>query len=569
MNPSTAFAEVVVDEMIRGGVEHAVLAPGSRSAPMSLALAATERTGRLRLHVRTDERSAGFLALGLAKVSGKPVPVLTTSGTATVHLHAAVLEASYSGIPLLALTADRPPEMRGTGANQTIDQIRLYGAAMRFFADVGVPERRSGSNDQWRSLVCDALARARGDLDGRPGAVHLNLPLRAPLLPGMPDSDDPSAADEGWPEALEGRAGGSPWKEKAQPRVGVEDAAVLADVDGGQPTWLILGDTTAEVSQIAVAAARRNGWPILAEPTANAGAVAVPAYLGLLESAAFVDRHRPRRVICVGRPTLSRAVQRLLAHEDIRVERYAFGAQWTGRSRPIEALGARSERSDHGTALLDVFAAAGDLLSAFQDRILDESYLGGARVARDLVCRLPSGARLFLGSSNPIRDVDRYAHPRDGVQMLANRGVSGIDGSISTAVGIAASDPDRPTFALIGDLTFLHDLGGLMIPVTEAMPDLTLVVVDNRGGGIFAQLEPGRPEYERDYDRVFGTPHSLDLVNVSESLGWPAEEVAEADQLGDALDRGGPRVIVVRTDQRADADILRRVRDVPEDLLSQ
>lgn len=568
MNPATAFASVFVDELVRGGVEHAVLAPGSRSAPMALALAAAERAGRLRLHVRTDERSAGFLALGLAKGSGQPVPVLTTSGTASAHLYAAVLEASYSGVPLLALTADRPPELRGVGANQTIDQVRLYGDAVRLFIDVGVPERRAGSNDEWRALVCRALAQARGVPDGRPGAVHVNLPLRGPLLPGMPESGDRAAADRPWPESLDGRAGGGPWT--------VTELSVQREPDGslnrtdstGRSTWLVLGDTTAGISQIAVTVARWHGWAILAEPTGNAGAAAIPAYVGLLESEAFVARHRPRRVICVGRPTLSRAVQRLLAHPNVEVERYVFGPQWTDRGHSIEQLSIEADRTgaganDPGTAPLDHLPAAGAALSEHQDRILDEGYLGGGRVARDLVAGLPDGARLFLGSSTPIRDVDRYAHPRDGVQMLANRGVGGIDGSISTALGLALSDPARPTFALIGDLAFLHDLGGLVVPDCESRPDLTLVVLDNRGGGIFAQLEPGRPEYAQDYDRVFGTPHELDLVRVARSLGWPAEEVTEAEQLSDAVARGGPRVIVVRTDQRADAEVLCRVRALP------
>lgn len=591
MNPSTAFAQVVVDEMVRGGVEHAVLAPGSRSAPLALAFAAAERAGRLRLYVRTDERSAGFLALGLAKGSGTPVPILTTSGTAAAHLHAAVLEASYSGVPLIALTADRPPELRGIAANQTIDQIRLYGEAVRFFADVDVPERSKGSNEHWRALVCRALIAARGITeDRRPGAVHLNLPLRAPLLPGLPESGDGSAAEQAWPESLDGREDGRSWVAARSRLVGRPDAPSYgdgrsdsdsdvdvdsdadadADVDAEEPTWLVLGDAAAEISEAAVALARRRGWPILAEPTGNAGAAAVPAYLGLLESEAFLERHLPQRVVCVGRPTLSRAVQHLLDHERVRVERYALGPQWTGLSDSIEELRDRElarfgpDTADPATALIELLAAAGEELSEHQDRILDEGYLGGAKVARDLVSRLPDGSRLFIGSSTPIRDVDRYAHPRDGIRMVANRGVAGIDGSVSTPVGLALSEPDRSTFALIGDLTFLHDLGGLVIPAAEPKPDLTFVVVDNRGGGIFAQLEPGRPEYERDYDRVFGTPHQLDLVEVARSLGWEAEEVTKTEQLGAALSRGGPRVVVVRTDQRKDAELLRRVREGPD-----
>lgn len=571
MNPSTAFAAVVVDELIRGGCEHAVLAPGSRSAPLALALASAERDRRVRLHVRTDERSAGFLALGLAKGSGRPVPVLTTSGTAAAHLHAAMLEASYSGVALLALTADRPPELRGVGANQTIDQIGLFGAAVRLFVDVDVPERSLGCNDAWRSLACRALAAACGREDERPGAVHLNLPLRGPLLPDVPDT-------EPWPESLEGRANGGPWLPVVPVEsVGSMGAAGRTGAEEELLTWLLLGDTTLDTSELAVRIAQRRAWPILAEPTGNAGASAVPAYLGLLESDAVPANCRPQRVVCVGRPTLSRAVQRRLADPAVRVERFAFGAQWPASSQPIDALVDRESRapgsspSSAQVTLLESLSELADILASYQDRIVDEAYLGGAKVARDLVASLPEGARLFLGSSTPIRDVDRHARPRDGVQMLANRGVAGIDGSLSTAVGIALSQRDsgRRTYALIGDLAFLHDLGGFGIPDVESRPDLTLVVVDNRGGGIFAQLEPGEPAYELDYQRVFGTPHSFDLVQVAESLGWPAVEVTDSEQLATELGRGGPRVIVVRTDQRADAKLLAKVRAIPEDLFDR
>ncbi|MCF6510025.1 2-succinyl-5-enolpyruvyl-6-hydroxy-3-cyclohexene-1-carboxylic-acid synthase, partial [Blastococcus sp. MG754426] len=213
MNPSTAFARVLVDELVRGGVTDAVLAPGSRSAPFALALAAAERDGRLRLHTRIDERTAAFLALGLAKRSGRPVPVVTTSGTATAHLHAAVLEADASGVPLLALTADRPPELRATGANQTIEQAGLYGAAVRWAADVGVPEagREEAQNRYWRSLVAKALTIASGTLSADPGPVHLNLALREPLLPG----DEPAELIGPWA----GRPGGRPWT-AAEPSAG-------------------------------------------------------------------------------------------------------------------------------------------------------------------------------------------------------------------------------------------------------------------------------------------------------------------------------------------------------------
>ena len=192
MNPATAFAEAVADELVRSGVTEAVLAPGSRSAPLALALLRRAQAGDLRLHVRIDERSAGFLALGLAKASRRPVPVLCTSGTAAAHLHAAVIEADEAGVPLLVLTADRPPELRGTGASQAIDQLKLYGSAVRWFAEAGVPEDRPGAAGYWRSLACKAWAMAAGTAGGFPGPVHLNLPLRDPLVPVDGSLGDPA-----------------------------------------------------------------------------------------------------------------------------------------------------------------------------------------------------------------------------------------------------------------------------------------------------------------------------------------------------------------------------------------
>ncbi|MCW2665113.1 MAG: 2-succinyl-6-hydroxy-2,4-cyclohexadiene-carboxylic acid synthase/2-oxoglutarate decarboxylase, partial [Frankiales bacterium] len=206
MNPSTALAVVLVDELVRGGVREVVLAPGSRSAPLALALHDAEQAGRLRLHVRIDERSAAFLALGLGKASGCPAAVVTTSGTATANLHPAVLEAAHADVPLLLLTADRPPELRRSGANQTVDQVGLYGGAVRWAADLGTPDRRPGQQAYWRALVCQALSAALADLGGAPGPVHLNLGLREPLVPD---------GDPGWLEPLDGRPGGGPWTDRA------------------------------------------------------------------------------------------------------------------------------------------------------------------------------------------------------------------------------------------------------------------------------------------------------------------------------------------------------------------
>ncbi|SFK33949.1 2-succinyl-5-enolpyruvyl-6-hydroxy-3-cyclohexene-1-carboxylic-acid synthase [Geodermatophilus ruber] len=561
MNPSTAFARVLVDELVRGGVTDAVLAPGSRSAPVALALAEAERAGRLQLHVRIDERTAAFLALGLAKMSGRPVPVLTTSGTAAAHLHAAVLEADAAGVPLLALTADRPPELRDTGANQTIAQPGLYGTAVRSAVDVGVPEagREAAQNRYWRSLVAKALLVARGVLSGDPGPVHLNLPFREPLLPGAalgPELAEPWA----------GRPGGAPWTTGSV-------AHPAATVDGGpERTLVLVGDAPPALGRAAAELAAAGGWPVLAEPSSGAWAASVRGGALLLGVPGWLAAHRPERVLVVGRPTLSRPVSALLADPAIRVESVAAAPRWPDAGRSTALVGALpAPGAPADPAWRAAWADAAERVGKAVEGLLDAGpVLTAARLARDLVEELPDGALLFLGSSTPVRDVDRLARPRGGLTVLANRGVAGIDGTISSAVGAALAHQRAgggPAFALMGDLTFLHDLQGLLGGDGEPRPDLTVVVPDNDGGGIFAQLEPGRPEHAAGYRRVFGTPHGRDLVAVADVLGWPAVRLEEAADLPDVLAKGGPRVVVVRTDQRTEADLAVRLGAVTAEAL--
>jgi 2-succinyl-5-enolpyruvyl-6-hydroxy-3-cyclohexene-1-carboxylate synthase len=552
VNPSTAFARVLVDELVRGGVTDAVLSPGSRSAPIALALAAAERDGWLRLHVRIDERTAAFLALGLAKASGRPVPVLTTSGTATAHLHAAVLEADASGVPLIALTADRPPELRATGANQTIEQAGLYGGAVRWAADVGVPEagREAEQNRYWRSLVAKALLTARGALSGDPGPVHLNLALREPLLP----DDEPADLTGTWG----GRPDGAPWTS-----AGARTNATTGPSEWRQRTLVVIGDGPVSWGRIAGGTAAGNGWPVIAEPSSGAAGLRGGALL--LGVPGWLEEHRPERVVVVGRPTLSRPVSALLADPRVEVQTVTTAPRWADAVRSSGAVGLGlstgpgADGSVHG-AWARAWADAADRVGATVDALLDRSTgLTAARLARDVVATLPAGALLVLGSSTPVRDVDRLAVPRADLTVLANRGVAGIDGTISTAVGAALVHGD-PAFALMGDLTFLHDLTGLLLGEGEPRPDLTVVVPDNDGGGIFAQLEPGQDRHARDYGRVFGTPHGRDLVAVAESLGWAASRITAPGELPAALALGGPRVVVVGTDQRAEAALAQKLR---------
>jgi 2-succinyl-5-enolpyruvyl-6-hydroxy-3-cyclohexene-1-carboxylate synthase len=535
VNPSTALARVLVDELVRSGVREAVLAPGSRSAPLAFALHAADAAGRLRLHVRIDERSAGFLALGLAKASGIPAAVVTTSGTAVANLHPAVLEAAHAGVPLLLLTADRPPELRGVGANQTVDQLGIFGPAVRLFIELGAPETRTGQNAYWRSTVCRAVAAAAT------GPVHVNVALREPLVPS-PDDD--------WPESLDGRAG--PWTEVVPPA----PPGPVAD-DLPARTVLVLGDAPAALTAAALALAHARGWPVVAEPSAR---LATGALAGgdLLLRGGFVAAHRPDRVLAVGRPTLSRAVGRLLAAAPLDV--VSPGPTWTdpaGRAaRVLPAVPAPAGEVDE--AWLPAWRDAAATARAAVDAVLGDG-LSEPAVAVTLMDAVPGGGLVVCGSSTPVRDLF-LAGPRDGVTVLANRGAAGIDGTVSTAVGAALAHRG-PAYALLGDLTFLHDANGLVIGPGEPRPDLTIVVVNNDGGAIFGVLEQGAPEHAAAFERVFGTPHGVDLAALCAATGTPYQRVTSRAELRAALVApDGIRVVEVRTDRHTAASLDAAIR---------
>ncbi|MGZ4608744.1 MAG: 2-succinyl-5-enolpyruvyl-6-hydroxy-3-cyclohexene-1-carboxylic-acid synthase [Actinomycetes bacterium] len=555
MNPSTALARVLVDELVRGGVREAVLSPGSRSAPLAFALHEADAAGRLRLHVRIDERSAGFLALGLAKSSGVAVPVVTTSGTAAVNLHPAVVEASYSGVPLVALTADRPPELRDVGANQTIDQVRLFGDAVRHFVDLPAPEDRPGQVASWRAAVARALASSHR------GPVHVNVPLREPLVPH---------GDHSWVEPLDGRAGGGPWSRFERDR----KHPVL--LDAGPRTVVVAGDGADGRAARWVAEAA--SWPLLAEPTSGArsGPNALATYRLLLPHLGGDIE----RVVVFGRPTLSRPVARLLSRADVQIvavrgrhalpdigHRAAVVAPAVAPSW-VQDAALRAEPDEWLGRWLEADAAArkvvGDLLAGD---------VTGQVIARTVADALPAGALLFVGSSAAIRDLDladpwddRLVAPAEtatseGRLVLANRGASGIDGTVSTAIGAALAH-DGPAYALMGDLTFLHDSNGLVLGPHEPRPDLTIVVNNDDGGGIFGVLEQGAPEHADAFERVFGTPHGVDLAALCRATGTPYSRVATRADLRAALTPGhGIRVVEARTDRHARRDLDERLRD--------
>jgi len=527
VNPSAALATVLVRSLAALGVRHAVLCPGSRSAPLAYALA----EGPLDLHVRIDERAAGFLALGLAKASGDPAVVVTTSGTAVANLHPAVLEASHAGVPLLVLSADRPHELRGTGANQTTDQVKLFGAAVRSFAEIPAPDERpaagAGQAAAWRAVAVRAVAAARGTLTGDPGPVHVNVAFREPLVPG--DAAEPPA---GAVTAVVGRPAGP----------------VAEVLEAGPRTVVVAGDGAGAAARELAEAA---GWPLLAEPSsgARAGASAVGPYRLLLDHPALGARIE--RVVVLGRPTLSRPVSALLARDGVEVVVVPPRPVWPDAAgtaaRVVAAVAAEPGAGDG--SWLDAWRAAGTAAAAAIDGVLDAEAaagrLTGPFVAREVAA---AGGTLVAGSSNPVRDLDLAAHP-GAVAVLANRGLAGIDGTLSTASGVALA-LGGPVRCLVGDLTFLHDAGGLLVGPGERRPDLQVVVVDDGGGGIFGLLEHGeralRGASEAEvFERVFGTPHGAALEPLCAAYGAGYTAATDAETLRKALASPPPGTSVV------------------------
>jgi 2-succinyl-5-enolpyruvyl-6-hydroxy-3-cyclohexene-1-carboxylate synthase len=622
VNPSTAFGLVLADELARCGLREVVVAPGSRSTPLAMAFWELDRARRVRLHVRVDERSAAFTALGLAKASGRPVAVLCTSGTAAANFHPAVIEADESAVPLLVLTADRPPELRGTGASQTVDQVKLYGSAVRWYAESGVPERRPGMAGYWRSLACRAWAHAAGDPGTLPGPVHLNLPFRDPLVPDVASAAPPSdnsnkrgsagpaggitasagaaaaravdvlLAGDDWPDSLAGRPGGAPWTRVA--RGGAVPGPL--ELPWAERGVVVCGDGDYDAAAL-VELAERAGWPVLAEPSSGArrGPGALAGYQYLLASPRFMAEHRPDVIVSAGRPGLTRPQSALLAlagtavtpavrhvviasgpglwadprrgATDVAAAVRLIGApavvpgRWLGAWRRADAAAARA-----AGAVLDAWPAAVDGGTG-QASGTALGALSEPGVARELVTALPENALLWCGNSLSVRDIDLLLPPsRSDVRVIGSRGASGIDGTFSTAAGAAlahtARYPGAVAFALIGDLSLLHDAPGLVIGPGEPRPDLCVVVVNNDGGGIFAGLEPAG--FPGPFERVFGTPHGASIEHLAAAFGIPYTLAERPGDLVKALAATaggtGPQVIEARTARADNAELRRAMR---------
>lgn len=546
-NAGHALASVMVDEFVRNGMTHACLGPGSRSTPMALAL---DTRPEIDLHVCVDERSAAFLALGLAKLSGLPAAVLTTSGTATANLYPAIIEASHAQVPMIVLTADRPPELRDTGAGQTIDQIKLYGDAVRWFVEVGVPEARPGSVGYWRSVASRAFHVSAWPA---PGPVHLNLAFRNPLIP--------VADDAGFSYPLDGRAGGLPWTVSSHSPMAPSDEdleRLKQEIEGTERGLISVGTglhRADPILQVALAA----GWPVLAEATSNVrtGPPAISTYEALLRQPEFAEAYRPDLVLRVGNLGTSPSLASLLADPPIRQICIDPGAwldpartvSWMLRADPNETFKrlARLLPVRHSpTEWLSGWLGAEDRARRAIDSLLDDHGVTEPRIARDLAGCLPNGAALFVASSMPIRDLDWFMRISPGIEILANRGANGIDGFVSSVLGVALSH-SGPVVGLSGDLSFLHDQNGLLLS-SDHPPNAVFVVINNDGGGIFSFLpQAAQPGFEK----LFGTPHGLDFSRLAETYSCGYDLIHDPSELAPAVLRalglGGVHIVEART----------------------
>ena len=529
MNPSTAQARVVVDELIRGGVHDVVLCPGSRNAPLAFALQDADRAGRIRLHVRIDERTAGYLAIGLAVAAGAPVCVAMTSGTAVANLGPAVVEANYARVPLIVLSANRPYELLGTGANQTMEQLGYFGTQVRASISLGLAEdthdRMDVFNAQWRSATCRVLMAAKGSRTANAGPVQFDIPLREPLVPDRTD-------DTSFPQ---GRPGGKPWT--YTPPVTFDQPL---DIDLTPDTVVIAGHGAGEHPNLAA-------LPTVAEPTAPHAANPLhPFALRLVH---------PQQVIMLGRPTLHRPVSALLADPSVPVYALTTGPRWPDVSGNSQATGTRAVTTGapHPGWLHRCAEVNRHAMEAVRGQLKAHPLTTGLHVAAAVADAVRDGDQLVLGASNPVRDAALVGLNTHAIKVRSNRGVAGIDGTVSTAIGAALAH-DRTggrTVALIGDLTFVHDSSGLLIGPTEPTPrHLTIVVSNDNGGGIFELLEQGDPRFSDVSSRIFGTPHDVDVGALCRAYHVDSRQI-EVDDLGEALNEpfDGMRVLEVKADR--------------------
>jgi 2-succinyl-5-enolpyruvyl-6-hydroxy-3-cyclohexene-1-carboxylate synthase len=553
-----------VDEWVRAGLRHAVIAPGSRSTPVAVALAEREE---LELHVVHDERAASFVALGIGLETGLPAILLCTSGTAAAHFHAAVIEAHQADVPMIVCTADRPPELRDVGAAQTVDQLRLYGPAVRWFHDPGVPS--TDASPSWRAMAARAVAESTGR---RPGPVHLNLPFREPLV--------------GTAGALPAARPGARWVTEYPATPAVEPA----DLDGlvrrlDRQRGVIVAGGGAGVPAASDAIHRlagQLGWPVLADPRSGCrvpNSTTVGAFDALLRHSEFATAHSPEVVLRFGGPPASKVMEQWIERSGADEIQIWTDSTWRDPAHRMAAriavdparLCAALDGQLVGasrTPWLARWRRAEARAQAALTSILDsEPGLSEPAVARTVVAAVPDGGRLVVSSSMPIRDVEWYGAPRTGLSVVANRGANGIDGVVATGIGVALASA-APTTVLIGDVAFLHDSSAL-VALARRRCRPALVVVDNDGGGIFSFLPQASALSAARFELLFGTPHGTDLAALSAAHRLPFHQPETPGGLSELVRARAAGVIRVVTDRAANVAIHDRIHRAVQDALGR
>ncbi len=573
-NRNTALASAMAEELARLGAERAVISPGSRSTPLAVAL---WRQPGIDVTVILDERSAGFFALGTGLATAKPAVVLCTSGSAAANLHPAVVEADEASVPLIVLTADRPPELRDIGAGQTIDQLKLYGDAVRWFCEVGTHEADDDGLLHFRAVACRAYAAAIGD--PRPGPIHLNVPWREPLAP-IPEEGAVTATD---PLALEGR-GEAPLNSVsvAVPRADEALLDRLAEQIESIPRGLIVAgrQMSPALAEPASALAAAAGYPILAEPTSQLRRGPHDRSL-VVSTYDHIARDRPAAlepelIVRVGDlPTSKPLRQWLSAIEGLEQIVIDPAGDWREPTRRAEVI-VRADPSVTARALTERLARLRPGASAVAGSPFASGWIDADAAVRDAVDgrlreldelsepgvwtalgqALRDGDSVLAASSMPVRDLEAFLRPGpEGVRIASNRGANGIDGQVSTSAGLATGSGAR-TWVVLGDLALLHDLGGLA--AARRADHLRLIVIDNAGGGIFHFLPQAEAMEEPEFEALLGTPSGLDPVAAAELFGLTAALPEKPAELDEAL-AGDARMIVIRTDRERNLELHREL----------
>jgi 2-succinyl-5-enolpyruvyl-6-hydroxy-3-cyclohexene-1-carboxylate synthase len=511
-----------------------------------MALALAQRTD-IVVHVFLDERSAAFAALGIGCASGVPGVLLCTSGTAATHFHAAVVEAHQSGVPLLVITADRPPELHGVGAPQTIEQTNLYGGAVRWFHDPGVAD--DDTRASWRSVASTAWGRAHGM---SAGPVHLNLPFSEPLLGAsglLPEAESPVSL--------------------VSPSFDLEGLVGLLDAVNG----IIVAGNGVDRPEAVQALADATGWPVLADPLSGCQTLdaAIVRFDAILRHSAFALGHRPAAVLQLGMPPASKVLSLWLAKSGAK----QVAVSPVGLISDPNLVGAQQVHAPLGdlcaqlAAVLpggrskewhDGWIAADRVARSALDVVLDaEQCLSEPGTARAVTASMPAGGHLVVASSMPVRDVEWFGAQRGDITVHSNRGANGIDGVIATAIGVAIGS-GAPTAVLLGDVAFCHDLSSLAALQSRGL-DLTIVVTDNDGGAIFSFLPQASALPADRFEKLFGTPHGTDIVEVARALGLRAYTAKSGRDLAAAFDENDVSVVRVASSRRENVDVHARLND--------